>query len=124
MPAGWGSRSVWKTMAASLLPPLRPSQLQSKPSLPGRGSTPIQASCRETAMRNSKTTALRASIHFKTTVTDDSGNHIPADWPRLLASIAKSGYRGFVGLEYESDRAAAEVPGLCAKLRSLVSSAA
>ncbi len=61
------------------------------------------------------------SIHFKTTITDENGTHVPADWPRLLAMIAKSGYRGFVGLEYESDKATAEVPGLCAKLRSLVS---
>jgi sugar phosphate isomerase/epimerase len=59
------------------------------------------------------------SIHFKTTVTDSDGKHLPADWPRLLATIAASGYRGFVGLEYESNSAEAEVPGLCAKLRSL-----
>lgn len=61
------------------------------------------------------------SIHFKTAVTDENGKHIPADWPLMLAMIAKSGYRGFVGLEYESTNAAAEVPGLCAKLRSLIS---
>jgi sugar phosphate isomerase/epimerase len=61
------------------------------------------------------------SIHFKTTMTDEDGKHNPADWPRLLSMIAKSGYRGFVGLEYESDKAEADVPVLCAKLRSLIS---
>jgi sugar phosphate isomerase/epimerase len=61
------------------------------------------------------------SIHFKTEVTDENGKHIPADWPRLLAMIASSGYRGFVGLEYENNDAAADVPKLCAQLRELVS---
>ena len=60
------------------------------------------------------------SIHFKTQVTDPDGKKIPADWPRLLAMIAKSGYRGFVGLEYENNNAATEVPGLCTELRSLI----
>jgi sugar phosphate isomerase/epimerase len=63
------------------------------------------------------------SIHFKTEMTDADGKHLPADWPRLLATIAASGYRGFVGLEYESNNAAAEVPGLCARLRSLIAKA-
>jgi sugar phosphate isomerase/epimerase len=63
------------------------------------------------------------SIHFKTQVSDENGKKIPADWPRLLEMIAKSGYRGFVGLEYESNNAAAEVPELCAKLRDLVAKA-
>jgi sugar phosphate isomerase/epimerase len=60
------------------------------------------------------------SIHFKTTVTDADGKHLPADWPRLLATIAASGYRGFVGLEYESNSAETEVPMYCARLRSLI----
>jgi sugar phosphate isomerase/epimerase len=64
------------------------------------------------------------SIHFKTQVSDENGRKIPADWPRLLSMIAKSGYRGFVGLEYEQDNAEAELPGLCAKLRELVKKAA
>lgn len=60
------------------------------------------------------------SIHFKSQMTDEDGKHIAADWPRLLSMIAKSGYRGFVGLEYESNNAATEVPGLCAELRRLI----
>jgi sugar phosphate isomerase/epimerase len=63
------------------------------------------------------------SIHFKTQVSDENGKKIPADWPRLLSIIAKSGYRGFVGLEYESENAEANVPGLCAKLRDLTAKA-
>jgi len=61
------------------------------------------------------------SIHFKTQVSDPDGKKLPADWPRLLAMIAKSGYRGFVGLEYEQNSPATDVPELCAKLRSLIS---
>jgi L-ribulose-5-phosphate 3-epimerase len=61
------------------------------------------------------------SIHLKTTVTDENGQHIPADWGRLLGIIAKAGYRGFVGLEYEGNDAPGEVPKLCAKLRSMIS---
>jgi len=36
--------------------------------------------------------------------------------------IAKSGYRGFVGLEYESNNPD-DIPGLCAKLRDLTAKA-
>lgn len=60
------------------------------------------------------------SIHFKTTVTDADGKHVPADWPRLLAMIAASGYRGYVGLEYEANSAETEVPMYSARLRSLI----
>jgi sugar phosphate isomerase/epimerase len=60
------------------------------------------------------------SIHFKAEMSDENGKKNPADWPRLLSMIAKSGYRGFVGLEYENNDAAAEVPKLCAELRRLI----
>ncbi len=59
-------------------------------------------------------------IHFKYTVTDENGKKTPADWTRLISMIAKSGYRGFVGLEYEENDAATAAPGLCAKLRDLI----
>jgi sugar phosphate isomerase/epimerase len=62
------------------------------------------------------------SIHFKTKVSEPDGEKLPADWPRLLAMIAKSGYRGFVGLEYEGNDPN-EIPGLCAKLRDLTGKA-
>ena len=60
------------------------------------------------------------SIHFKYTVTDENGKKAPADWTRLISMIAKSGYRGYVGLEYEENDAATAVPGLCATLRDLI----
>lgn len=59
------------------------------------------------------------SIHFKTEMSDENGKKVPADWPRLLSTIAGSGYRGFVGLEYEST-SSAEIPRLCADLRTLI----
>ena len=59
------------------------------------------------------------SIHFKTQMSDADGKKEKADWPRLLNTIAKSGYRGFVGLEYEANTPA-EIPQLCAELRSLI----
>ena len=61
------------------------------------------------------------SIHLKTEMTDENGKKLPADWSRLLGLIAKSGYRGFVGLEYENNNAPADVPKLCAELRALIS---
>jgi sugar phosphate isomerase/epimerase len=60
------------------------------------------------------------SFHLKTHVTDAAGNRELADWNRLLTMIGASGYRGFVGLEYEEDNAATEIPRLAAELRTLV----
>lgn len=60
------------------------------------------------------------SVHLKTTVGDENGKKVPADWSRLLATLVKAGYKGFVGLEYESDDAVAKVPGYIAQLRTLV----
>jgi L-ribulose-5-phosphate 3-epimerase len=60
------------------------------------------------------------SVHLKTTIVGDTGQKEKADWNRLLTMIGKSGYRGYVGLEYEADNAAAEVPRLVADLRAAV----
>lgn len=60
------------------------------------------------------------SIHFKEYVTDENGKKNPADWPRQLSMIAKSGYRGYVGLEYAGTDGAIACPGLCSKLRDLI----
>jgi hypothetical protein len=39
---------------------------------------------------------------------------------RLLEILGKSGYKGYVGLEYEGqDNSAAQVPGLMQKLRQV-----
>ncbi len=60
------------------------------------------------------------SVHLKTQMTDAAGNKEPADWNRLLEMLGKSGYRGFVGLEYEENNAESEVPRLAAALRTAV----
>jgi L-ribulose-5-phosphate 3-epimerase len=60
------------------------------------------------------------SVHLKTHVTVTAGKPEPADWPRLLEILGKSGYKGYVGLEYEDqDNSAAQVPGLMQKLRQV-----
>jgi sugar phosphate isomerase/epimerase len=60
------------------------------------------------------------SVHLKTTVSDENGKKVPADWSRLFNILAKSGYRGYVGLEYESEDAKVNVPKYVAELRNLV----
>jgi L-ribulose-5-phosphate 3-epimerase len=60
------------------------------------------------------------SVHLKTTIVGDNGQKEKADWKRLLTMIGKSGYRGYVGLEYEADDAAEEVPRLVTDLRAAV----
>lgn len=60
------------------------------------------------------------SIHLKTEVSDKEGKKEKADWSRLLGMIGKSGYKGYVGLEYEGDYPETEVPRLAAELRGLV----
>src|SRR6202041_1566 len=54
------------------------------------------------------------SVHLKVDISTADGKKEPADWNRLLAMIGKSGYRGFVGLEYEGDNPDTDVPRLCA----------
>ncbi len=60
------------------------------------------------------------SVHLKTTIVGESGRKEKADWKRLLTMIGKSGYRGYVGLEYEEEDAAAQVPRLVGDLRAAV----
>ena len=60
------------------------------------------------------------SIHLKRDIAGPDGKKEKADWNRLLGMIGKAGYKGYVGLEYESTNAEAEVPGLCAELRDAV----
>jgi sugar phosphate isomerase/epimerase len=60
------------------------------------------------------------SVHLKTMISGEDGKKEKADWKRLLTMAGKSGYRGYVGLEYEENDAAAQAPGLLKDLRSLV----
>src|SRR5579883_1250110 len=60
------------------------------------------------------------SIHLKTEISASDGKKEKADWPRLLAMIGNSGYKGYVGLEYEGNEAEAQVPGYARELRALI----
>ncbi len=60
------------------------------------------------------------SVHLKADITNEQGKAERADWNRLLNMLGRSGYKGYVGLEYEGDNADADVPRLAAELRALV----
>ncbi len=60
------------------------------------------------------------SIHLKTEISASDGKKEKADWPRLLAMIGNSGYKGYVGLEYEGNEDEAQVPGYARELRALI----
>ncbi len=59
-------------------------------------------------------------VHLKRQVSDADGKQEDADWNRLLKMLGDGGYKGFVGLEYAGNEAAADVPLLAADLRSVV----
>jgi len=61
-----------------------------------------------------------SSVHLKSQVSTPDGKKEPADWTRLLEILGGSGYRGYVGLEYEGTQADAEIPRLAAELRTVV----
>ncbi|HEV3198673.1 MAG TPA: sugar phosphate isomerase/epimerase family protein [Bryobacteraceae bacterium] len=60
------------------------------------------------------------SVHLKGSIAGEDGKKEDADWKRLITMIGKSGYRGYVGLEYEDNDAAKEVPRKAANLRALL----
>ena len=60
------------------------------------------------------------SLYLKREVTGPDGKKEPADWNRLLGILAKAGYKGYAGLEYEGTEAEADVPRLVADLRTVV----
>ena len=60
------------------------------------------------------------SVHLKPIISGADGKKEKADWSRLLALLGKSGYKGYVGLEYEGNTADDEVPGYAQELRRLV----
>lgn len=62
-----------------------------------------------------------SSVHFKVFAKTADGTREKADWDRLVGMFAKSGYKGYISLEYEEkDSAEAAVPGLIADLRRIV----
>lgn len=60
------------------------------------------------------------SVHLKSHVAGPDGKNEAADWPRLLGILGNSGYKGFVGLEYENTDSESEIPRLAAELRTVV----
>ena len=59
------------------------------------------------------------SVHFKRHISTPDGKKENADWDRLMGMFAKSGYRGFLGLEYEDPATAeTEIPRLAVELRN------
>ena len=60
------------------------------------------------------------SVHLKPIISGKDGKKEKADWKRLLTMLGKSGYKGYVGLEYEGNTADAEVPGYAMELHRLV----
>ena len=61
------------------------------------------------------------NVHLKSEVHIDRKN-VPADWPRILGILGKSGYRGYLALEYElTERPQTVVPQLMAKMLEAIS---
>jgi sugar phosphate isomerase/epimerase len=59
-----------------------------------------------------------SSVHFKVNVGNAEGKKEKADWDRLIGMFAKSGYKGYISLEYEEkEDAESAVPRLVAELR-------
>jgi len=59
------------------------------------------------------------SVHLKTEISGDDGKKERADWTRLLTMLGNAGFKGYVGLEYESNDESA-IPQLAGELRSTV----
>jgi len=60
------------------------------------------------------------SVLLKSQVSAPDGAKEPADWARLLGMLGNSGYKGYVGIEYEGVEAETEIPRLAAELRTVV----
>jgi L-ribulose-5-phosphate 3-epimerase len=62
------------------------------------------------------------NVHFKSHVQIDHQSQ-PADWPRILGILGRSGYRGYLAIEYEStDEPRIVVPKLVSRLRDVIRS--
>jgi L-ribulose-5-phosphate 3-epimerase len=60
------------------------------------------------------------SVHLKTTITDENGKEVKADWDRLFGMFASAGYKGYISLEYEGKEAPeTAVPRLAPEMRRL-----
>ncbi len=60
------------------------------------------------------------NVQFKTEISEN-GKKLPSDWKRVLTTLAKGGYKGYLALEYEADEAAeVAVPRLTKQLNEAV----
>lgn len=61
------------------------------------------------------------NVQVKAEMRDDTGQRGRQDWNRVVGMIARSGYRGYLALEYESQEpAATAVPRLLGELRQVM----
>jgi len=62
------------------------------------------------------------NVQVKTEMVGESGKREPQDWDKVAGLLARSGYKGYLALEYEASEAAPQaVPRLMAKLRQVAS---
>ncbi|MDW8128942.1 MAG: sugar phosphate isomerase/epimerase family protein [Bryobacterales bacterium] len=60
------------------------------------------------------------NVQLKSHMRDESGRVVESDWDRIFAMIARSGYRGYLALEYEAkEPPETAVPRLLKRLREL-----
>ena len=60
------------------------------------------------------------NTQVKASMRAEDGSQQPADWDRLFATLVRSGYKGYLSLEYEAKEAPqTAVPRLCRRLREL-----
>jgi L-ribulose-5-phosphate 3-epimerase len=60
------------------------------------------------------------NVQLKTEIADASGNKTTADWDRIVKVLARSGYKGYLAIEYEAKGdPAAEVARQLKKLRQI-----
>ena len=60
------------------------------------------------------------NVQVKTRVTGPEGKPVPADWGRILKTLAAAGYKGYLALEYEGEEdPVTAVPRFLKKLKAL-----
>lgn len=60
------------------------------------------------------------NVQVKTEMPDESGKRVKQDWNKVVSILAKSGYKGYLALEYEAEEPAMQaVPPLMAALRQV-----
>jgi sugar phosphate isomerase/epimerase len=63
------------------------------------------------------------NVQVKAEMRDESGKTVPQDWKRVVALLRKTGYRGYLALEYEAkEEPATAVPRLIGELKRVIES--